>query len=201
MSTLFAFWAVSMLFVITPGMDWAYAIQAGIRGRSLQGVSGLLLGHTLLTSIVIAGLGVIISTQPMIMKTLIILGATYLLWMGIGSFFHPSSPSDSGKEIMLSPLRWVFKGIGVSGLNPKVFLLILALLPQFIDAQSSFSTLTQLLILGLIHLINCSVVYFLVGFSSQKVLRSRPSLARGISRVSGAAMIAVTALMVFEQIL
>ena len=24
-----AFWAVSILFVITPGVDWAYAISAG----------------------------------------------------------------------------------------------------------------------------------------------------------------------------
>ena len=28
-----AFWAVSILLVITPGMDWAYVISAGIRGR------------------------------------------------------------------------------------------------------------------------------------------------------------------------
>ena len=32
-SVLAAFWAVSLLFVITPGLDWAYVISAGIRGR------------------------------------------------------------------------------------------------------------------------------------------------------------------------
>ncbi|PNQ94439.1 lysine transporter LysE, partial [Pseudomonas gingeri NCPPB 3146 = LMG 5327] len=32
-SVLAAFWAVSFLFVVTPGADWAYAISAGLFGR------------------------------------------------------------------------------------------------------------------------------------------------------------------------
>ena len=32
-STVAAFWAVSFLFVVTPGADWAYAITAGLRHR------------------------------------------------------------------------------------------------------------------------------------------------------------------------
>lgn len=41
-----AFWAVSILLVITPGMDWAYVISAGIRGRVVvPAVAGLLFGQ------------------------------------------------------------------------------------------------------------------------------------------------------------
>ncbi len=32
---MMAFWAVSFLFVITPGADWAYAISAGLRGHTV----------------------------------------------------------------------------------------------------------------------------------------------------------------------
>lgn len=32
---LLAFWGVSLLLVMTPGMDWAYVISAGIRGRGV----------------------------------------------------------------------------------------------------------------------------------------------------------------------
>ena len=35
LSVIFAFWCVSILFVLTPGADWAYAILAGIRGSLL----------------------------------------------------------------------------------------------------------------------------------------------------------------------
>lgn len=45
-SVLTAFWAVSLLFVITPGADWAYAISAGMRGRwVMPAVAGMLSGH------------------------------------------------------------------------------------------------------------------------------------------------------------
>jgi threonine/homoserine/homoserine lactone efflux protein len=35
LSVIFAFWCVSILFVLTPGADWAYAILAGIKGSLL----------------------------------------------------------------------------------------------------------------------------------------------------------------------
>ncbi|PTU04584.1 lysine transporter LysE, partial [Pseudomonas sp. HMWF031] len=45
LSVFVAFWAVSILFVITPGADWAYAISAGLKGRVvIPAVGGLLSG-------------------------------------------------------------------------------------------------------------------------------------------------------------
>jgi len=41
-----AFWSVSILFIITPGADWAYAISAGIKGKVVvPAVAGMLFGH------------------------------------------------------------------------------------------------------------------------------------------------------------
>lgn len=57
-SAFAAFWAVSILFVITPGVDWAYAISAGLRGRVVvPAVGGLLTGHLVATILVAAGVG------------------------------------------------------------------------------------------------------------------------------------------------
>ena len=53
--TLAAFWAVSFLLVLVPGADWAYAIAAGLRDRSvLPAVAGLLAGDAGLTAVVAA---------------------------------------------------------------------------------------------------------------------------------------------------
>ena len=61
-----AFWAVSMLFVITPGLDWAYIISAGIRGRVVvPAVAGLLLGHLMAIAIVAAGVGALVAGNPL----------------------------------------------------------------------------------------------------------------------------------------
>ena len=46
MNVVLAFWCVSILFVLTPGADWAYAILAGIKGKFIvTAVTGLVLGH------------------------------------------------------------------------------------------------------------------------------------------------------------
>lgn len=75
MEALAAFWAVSMLFVITPGADWAYAITAGMRGRAMPAVCGLLAGHLAATVIVAAGLGGLVAGVPVALTMLTVLGA------------------------------------------------------------------------------------------------------------------------------
>ena len=62
---MMAFWAVSFLFVITLGADWAYAISAGLQGRSVvPAVLGMLSGHVLATMIVAAGVGGLLVKIP-----------------------------------------------------------------------------------------------------------------------------------------
>lgn len=57
LATLAAFWGVSLLFIVTPGADWAYAISAGLRNRSpIPAVAGMLTGHFGATLVVAAGL-------------------------------------------------------------------------------------------------------------------------------------------------
>ena len=197
-----AFWAVSILFVITPGMDWAYAISAGMHGRVvIPAVSGLLLGHFIAILIVAAGIGALVAGNPIALTVLTVIGAAYLLWLGINMFIHPSVPNAGEIQETSSWRRWTIKGACVSGLNPKVFLLFLALLPQFTDPGGSWSIPVQIISLGLIHLFSCGVVYFLVGFSSQTILRTRPRAAQIVSQISGIAMIVIALLLFAEQIL
>ena len=197
-----AFWAVSILFVITPGMDWAYAISAGMHGRVvIPAVSGLLLGHFIAILIVAAGIGALVAGNPIALTVLTVIGAAYLLWLGINMFIHPSVPNAGEIQETSSWRRRTIKGACVSGLNPKVFLLFLALLPQFTDPAGSWSIPVQIISLGLIHLFSCGVVYFLVGFSSQTILRTRPRAAQIVSQISGIAMVVIALLLFAEQIL
>lgn len=189
LSVLLSFWGVSLLFSITPGMDWAYAISAGIRGRAVvPGVTGLLLGHGAATLLVAAGVGSILANTPLALTSLTVLGACYLLWLGIGALRHPKAPQSQVSVLPDKSWQWLVKGMGVSGLNPKVVLMFLALLPQFTDPNSHWPLPLQLLTLGGLHLLTCSVIYFSVGFGANFVLTSRPSAAKLVSRLSGAAM-------------
>lgn len=195
-----AFWAVSILFVITPGVDWAYAISAGMQGRVVvPAVAGLLFGHLMATLIVAAGVGALVASTPVMLTILTVIGAAYLLWVGISMLRHPATPSAATMVTSRSRARWVIKGACVSGLNPKVFLLFLALLPQFTNQAASWLIPVQIIALGLIHIFSCGVVYLLVGFSAQAVLQTRPRAAQMVSRLSGAAMVVIAVLLFAEQ--
>lgn len=201
LSLFAAFWAVSILCVITPGADWAYAISAGIRGnRVVSAVSGMLLAYLIAILIVAAGIGTFITTRPELMHLLIFAGALYLVWLGVGLIRAPSSPISSSKHENTGNIRWALKGFCVSGLNPKVFLFFLALLPQFTDPRASWSLPAQMIAMGFVHLINCSAVYLLVGYGARIVLNSRPSMAKTVSMVSGMLMISIALFLITEQL-
>jgi threonine/homoserine/homoserine lactone efflux protein len=200
--TVAAFWAVSFLFVVTPGADWAYAIAAGLRHRVvLPAVGGLLAGHLAATAVVAAGVGALLARAPLLLSVLTALGAVYLVWLGIGMLARPALPQAGVDETPRSWLRQAAKGAGISGLNPKVFLLFLALLPQFTDPNAAWPLALQIVVLGLVHMTSCAVVYTGVGTGARRVLRARPAAALAVTRCSGAAMIVIGAVLVGEKLI
>jgi threonine/homoserine/homoserine lactone efflux protein len=200
--TVAAFWAVSFLLVITPGADWAYAIAAGLRHRVvLPAVGGLLVGHLAATAVVAAGVGALIARSPLVLTVLTAAGAAYLVWLGIGTLAHPPAPQTHTEKPAGSWLRQAAKGAGVSGLNPKVFLLFLALLPQFTDPDAAWPVSGQIVLLGLVHVASCAVVYTGVGTGARRILRARPTAARAVTRVSGTAMVVIGVTLLAEQVI
>ena len=200
---LAAFWTVSILFVITPGVDWAYAIAAGLKGRRhvAPAVAGLLLGHLLAVLLVAAGIGVLLARYPLAQLALTCLGALYLFWIGIMTLRHPSVPkADDGATAQHSG-HWLLNGIAVSGLNPKVFLLYLALLPKFVDSALAWPAALQMVVLGMLSIGSAVVVYMLVGVGAQSLLSARPQAARRVSQCSGIAMMAIGTLLLIDLFL
>jgi threonine/homoserine/homoserine lactone efflux protein len=196
-----AFWGVSALFVLTPGADWAYAMSAGIRARSpLPAVAGMLFGHLFATITVAAGVGAIVASVPAALKLLTIVGALYLLWLGIDLLRRPVMMPE---EEPSAPQTWITqaaRGLGVSGLNPKVVLLFLALLPQFTDPAGNWPIGLQMVVLGLVHVVTCAVVYLAVGFGARRFLQTRPTAGRLVTRLSGVALLVVAVLLFAEQL-
>lgn len=199
-SLVIAFWSVSVLFIITPGADWAYSISAGFQYRRLiPAITGLLCGHLAATLIVAAGVGGIIARIPLAMTVLTLLGALYLIWLGFGLLRQPAKLSSGNESATQSAMQWALKGFYISGLNPKVFLLFLALMPQFTDSAATLSVTSQILVLGIIHLITCASVYFSVGCASRILLRTRPHATKWVSYFSGVLMILIALMLLTEQ--
>lgn len=199
MSIVVGFWLVSFLLIMTPGADWAYAISAGINGRRVvPAVMGLMSGHLLATVIVVAGVGVLIAGHPLALSLLTVLGAVYLLWLGVTILRHPATVSAAEQQDG-SWNQWALKGLCISGLNPKVFLLFLALLPQFTDPKGSWSVPVQMSALAMMHLLTCTLLYLLVGYCSRALLATRPQAARVVGMISGGVMVVISVILIYGQ--
>jgi threonine/homoserine/homoserine lactone efflux protein len=200
-TTLAAFLAVDLLLVFTPGADWAYAISAGLRERSVvPAVTGLIAGHAAYALVAVAGLTVIVASSPAALTALTVAGAGYLLWLGRGVLRQSATPATAGASTDASRVRVMLKGAGISGLNPKALLLYFALFPQFIDTAGGWPVAAQTGLLSMLHLTACAVVYLAVGVLARTVLKTRPSSARVVTRVSGAMMIAIGAFLLVERL-
>jgi threonine/homoserine/homoserine lactone efflux protein len=198
--SVLAFWLVALLLIVVPGADWAFTISAGLRGHSVvPAVGGLVAGYAAVTAVVAAGVGALVAGSPAILTGLTIVGGLYLVWHGAMTFARPSTPSAA--EAVSAGTGWstFIKGVGVSGLNPKGLLIFLALLPQFTNPHEGWPVAGQIGVLGLAFMATCAVFYFVLGSIARTVLHARPVVASTISRCSGAAMVAIGAVLLVDH--
>ena len=201
-SSIAAFWAIAFLLVIVPGPDWAFTVSAGLRGRSvLPAVGGIVLGYAAMTVVVAAGVGALVARTPTFLSALTVAGGLYLIWHGTATVARPSAPGPAAADPARTGLGTLARGIGVSGLNPKGLLLFLALLPQFTSPRWSWPLAGQLGFLGLVFMFTCAVFYLCLGSFARKILHARPAAARAVTRLSGAAMIIIGALLLVGRLI
>lgn len=201
LNQLEAFWILSFSLAMTPGADWAFAISSGMQNKTLiPAVLGMLLGYSAITVIVALGVGAILFGLPFFLAVLTYAGAAYLLWLGVNVLRNPPVPSATNISETMNGLKALTKGFGISGLNPKALLLFLTLMPQFTSLNLAEPVSVQILFMGIIHIINCSFIYSIVGLSSNLYLRTRPVVARKISQLSGVVMIIIAFLLISEQL-
>ncbi len=199
LDSVLAFWGVCALLIAVPGADWAFVVGAGLRGQSVvPAVAGLVLGYAGLTVVVALGVGALVARSPGALTVLTVVGGSYLIWRGVMSLAR--RPGTIAPASPASPAT-VVQGLGVSGLNPKGLLLFLALLPQFADRHGSWPLPGQLALLGAVFTVSCGAFYLGLGAFVQAILTSRPWAARALTRVSGAAMIVIGAVLLAERLL
>jgi threonine/homoserine/homoserine lactone efflux protein len=212
LSAVLTFWGVCLVLIIVPGADWAFVVSAGLRGRSVvPAVGGLVLGYTVLTAVVAAGVGTLVARDPVLLTGLTVAGGGYLIWRGAATLAAPApapdlspAPAERAAAPGLAPAPagpTLARGLGVSGLNPKGLLLFLALLPQFTSRHGSWPLPGQLALLGVVFTLTCGAFYLGLGSVIRAVLLPRPGTARAITRLSGASMIIIGALLLAERFL
>lgn len=195
------FWGIALLLTLTPGADWAYSIAAGVRARSIvPSITGILAGYVVVIAAVAFGVGALVTEFPVVLSVLTFAGALYLVWLGIGTLRSRTTEiAASDRDLGTGNVAQFFRGAGVSGINPKGILLLMALLPQFVVAEGAAASL-QMLTLGSIHLLNSAIVYTVVALLARYLLKAKPTWATRVATVSGILMIVLGCMLFGEQI-
>lgn len=197
------FWTIAILLALTPGPDWAFAIATGLRpGSVVPAVLGMAFGYVVMIGVLALGAGALVATFPPLLTALTVLGAAYLVYLGVTTLRGPAHSFDDTTAVPSGGFTSQFlRGAGVSGFNPKGLLLLLALLPQFTSAGAAWRPEAQMFVLGLLHVANCIVIYFAVAHGSRRLLGTRPRAGLVITKIAGVTMIALGLLLVTEQLL
>jgi len=199
-SSLVQFWVVAVLLALTPGADWAYAIAAGLRARSVApSVLGMVCGYVVVVGVVALGVGAAVTRYPAVLTVLTVGGAAYLVYLGASTLRSSVGRLDaSERPVGDRPVAQFLRGAGVSGINPKGLLLLLALLPQF-TSPTGWPTSVQMLVLGGLHVLNVAVVYSVVAVLARRMLASRPRAGVVVTRVAGVVMVVMGAAILVEK--
>lgn len=150
-TTLLAFALISLGMVLTPGPNMIYLISRSITQGWVAGLislGGVALGFIFYMLCAALGITALLFAIPYAYDALRFAGAGYLLWLawqavrpgGQSPFQVHKLPADGPKKLFLM-------GLVTNLLNPKIAMLYLALLPQFIDPANG-SVFTQGIALG-----------------------------------------------------
>ena len=146
-----------LLLNITPGADSLYIATRSITQGVRAGVAAALgIGTGCLVHIFAAALGLsaILTASSMAFTVIKLLGAAYLVYVGIGMLRTTTATAATQPTLAHAPLGKVFaQGFLTNVLNPKVALFFLAFVPQFIDPAATHKPLA-FLFLGAIFNIN-----------------------------------------------
>ena len=156
-ATLLGFALVSLGIVLTPGPNMIYLISRSITQGPAAGIvslGGVALGFVFYMLCAAFGITALLFAVPYAYDALRFAGAAYLLWLAWQAVKpNGRSPFQVKKLQVDGPRKLFAMGFVTNLLNPKIAMLYLALLPQFIDPAVG-SVLTQSLVLGAIQIVD-----------------------------------------------
>jgi threonine/homoserine/homoserine lactone efflux protein len=150
-SNLIAFSLVALGMVLTPGPNMIYLISRSLsQGRvaGLISLAGVAVGFLFYILCAVFGISALLLAVPYAYDALRFCGALYLLWLAWQAV-RPGgvSPFQLRRLASDSPKRLFTMGLMTNLLNPKVAVMYLSLLPQFVSPEKG-DVLSQLLVLG-----------------------------------------------------
>jgi threonine/homoserine/homoserine lactone efflux protein len=195
------YFAAAFVLAVTPGPGIFYVAARTLAGGRAEGMaSSLGTGLGGMVHVVAGSLGVsaIVLASAELFTALKLVGAAYLVWLGIRTF--QAARRDRAREVEsgpatppVGPRRAFREGVLVEALNPKTAAFFLAFVPQFLDPAAGHVAL-QFMALGFVSVALNTLADVVVAFAASRIREgaaARPTMIRRLREVSGGAMVAL----------
>jgi threonine/homoserine/homoserine lactone efflux protein len=198
------FVVASVVLIVTPGQDMILVMSRSIAQgpgagvATAAGVSVGLIGHTVLATL---GLGAILRTSEWLFLALKLVGAAYLIYLGVQLLRTRGHDFPAAASAPRSLWRLFFDGAFSNVSNPKIAVFYFAFLPQFVFPGATHPTLS-VLVLGLAFAGLTFLVKGPVGLGAGLLsswLRSRPQVLTWLYRTSGMVLLGLGIKLAFER--
>ncbi|QOZ37087.1 LysE family translocator [Bradyrhizobium sp. CCBAU 53421] len=180
-SALLGFALVCLGMVLTPGPNMMYLISRSITqgpGAGIVSLGGVALGFVFYMLCAAFGITALLFAIPYAYDALRFAGAAYLLWLAWQAVRPGGRSPFQVKALKVDGPRKLFAmGFLTNLLNPKIAMLYLALLPQFIDPAGG-SVLAQSVMLGSIQIVISVSVNAMIALAAGSIavfLGTRPT--------------------------
>lgn len=195
---LLTFGLAALVIIVIPGPSVVFTVGRALaygRRVALATVAGNTLGLITIVVLVALGLGVIVQESIVVYTVLKLAGAAYLIYLGVEAVRRRKEfLAAEGPELSRGQMTWfraIRQGYVVGATNPKGYMMLAAVLPQFVDRGAGHLQL-QMLLLGLlataIGLLSDSL-WAMVAAQLRTWFNSSPKRGEAMGTVGGVSMI------------
>lgn len=197
--TWLAFAAASAIMLAIPGptilLVISYALGHG-RRTALATVTGVTLGDFTAMTASLAGLGALLATSATLFTILKLIGAGYLMFLGIKLWRAPVITGLMGDNDNLpeeKPLKILAHAYVVTALNPKSIIFFIAFVPQFLDLNQPFFPQTLILEATFLCLAALNALCYVLLADMARGFIRKASVQKMVNRTGGTLLIAAGA--------
>ena len=200
---LIAFLVTTTVAMIVPGPDMLYVLAKGLGGGrrlALLATTGVATGEAVHILVAAAGLSALFLAMPPAFTVVRVLGALYLLYLGIQTIRGHGSIAADERSMERRGGRVYVQGLLTNLSNPKMITFTIAFLPQFVDPHLGH-VWAQFMILGVIFLAFEFAVDGTVGVMASRIrhLLARRKIRRGVEIGTGSIFIGFAARLALDK--
>lgn len=198
-ATLWLYFVVVFGIIALPGLDMAFVMASTLLGGRRSGaaaVAGIVTGGLCHLAMGALGVAVLLQLWPALFKVLLAGGALYLAWIGLSFLRSSAMLLPNATTTACAPATTFRRAVVTSLLNPKAYLFMLAIFPQFLKPALG-PVWVQAGTLGAITaLVQCAVygALALLAGRARGWLALNPGAATATARVIGVLLLVVAAL-------